>query len=456
MGPKISYNRVIGGDKKKKRAENGKTTANPLLTSKPVFISKRAKSKNNASTFRRGHDGRLPLSSFVLSTTIDSLSLTLSSEGKYRPPKVPAEWRSSKTSRNPSTSNLSLNYQSPAAIAKASNLSPKSRAALLGETPLPGKSVFDFLSPIARSRIVSATNNSNLPPALSEASTVPSSSNSHSKTLHSLVPPLSPTTASSALSRCTVGWKPYSDNAAKSERYRLFLQNRASAHSSSSATLPDRAPGASNDEWAKEMQEFAQAAQMFKPMTGFMATRFTSASSTLHNDSDVRHDSSTTDADQQELLYKPTEKPKDPAVQAAALGMFGPLTRSSVMFAPTRLLCKRFNVQPPAHVAPDPSSAHPSTSASTSTFPGSSADFRTSVPSQRQLAIEGKSGAKGEEGEKDGRMEGEAKAMEEMRAGGGKGQGEAVVDPERNEALEQERPEDAVFRAIFGSDSEDE
>lgn len=29
-----------------------------------------------------------------------------------------------------------------------------------------------------------------------------------------------------------------------------------------------------------------------------------------------------------------------------------------------------------------------------------------------------------------------------------------IVDPERNEALEAEKPGDAVFRAVFGSDSE--
>lgn len=34
--------------------------------------------------------------------------------------------------------------------------------------------------------------------------------------------------------------------------------------------------------------------------------------------------------------------------------------------------------------------------------------------------------------------------------------GETVIDPEQNEALEKERPGEAVFRAIFGSDSEDD
>src|SRR6202012_27330 len=33
---------------------------------------------------------------------------------------------------------------------------------------------------------------------------------------------------------------------------------------------------------------------------------------------------------------------------------------------------------------------------------------------------------------------------------------EAVVDVEKNDALEGERPGDAVFKAIFGSDDEDE
>jgi G patch domain-containing protein 1 len=33
---------------------------------------------------------------------------------------------------------------------------------------------------------------------------------------------------------------------------------------------------------------------------------------------------------------------------------------------------------------------------------------------------------------------------------------EAVIEPERNEALEAERPGEAVFKAIFGSDDEDE
>ena len=33
---------------------------------------------------------------------------------------------------------------------------------------------------------------------------------------------------------------------------------------------------------------------------------------------------------------------------------------------------------------------------------------------------------------------------------------EIIVDPECNEALEKERPSDAMFKAVFGSDSEED
>ena len=68
MGPSISYNRVIGEDKKKKKMREPSkakaATANPLLRTKPIFISK--KSTVNNPGFRKCHDGRLPLTGFLL------------------------------------------------------------------------------------------------------------------------------------------------------------------------------------------------------------------------------------------------------------------------------------------------------------------------------------------------------------------------------------------------------
>lgn len=395
MGPQRSYSRIIGDNKKKKKTvEKAKSAANPLVGNKPVFVSKKAGVK--FSTFRRCHDGRLPITGFVLSINIDSLSSTPFQDGKYRPVPVPADWKSSKNpsySSSLATKDLQI-YQSPAAIAKASTLSPKSRAALLGETPLPGKSVFNFLTPSARSRIATATNNPHLPPALSEATNTTPGLTVKPKSQNALVPALAPEIALSALGGNAAGWMPYSDDPPKFARYRHFLEFCAANATATASASPDRstmppparAAGASTEDWVNEMQEFAQAAQMFKPMAGGMAKRFTSASARTipQNTSDPTQNPSTTRADTSEPTASPSlnNKAENPAAQAAALDMFGPLTRSVTVFHPTRLLCKRFNVKPPPHVAPDPSSSSTPTPAPAASASASSSLFYPTNNSQ--------------------------------------------------------------------------
>lgn len=460
MGPQISYNRVIGGDKKKKKPENGKTAANPLLSTKPVFISKKAATSKAGSSFRRCHDGRLPLDGFVLPHSKDPLFSPISNNNNYEPPTVPPDWKSSKTPAHTTTNDRPIPYQSPAEIAKLSTLDPRSRASILGETALPGKSVFDYLSPSARSRIAAATKNPNLPPALDEAHSVLPAPSSHS-----LIPPLSPTTAHAALKRGTAGWTPYADDPGKRSRYRLFLETRASL--APPETLPPRATGASTDDWVKEMQEFVHAAQIFRPVSGLMATRFTSSSSTLKVDSDAAGN----DADPQ-LVTQPAEKAPDPATQAAAVGMYGPLTRSVVEFFPSRLLCKRFNVRPPAHVAMDPTADASASSGNNAGFATATTESQapthsTALP-QRRLELVGKRDVedmvrergigieRGKEGGEGGAWKGYEEEGQSNMAQEDEKANIVVVDPDRNEALERERPGDAVFRAVFGSDSDSE
>ena len=458
MGPSISYNRVIGGDKKKKKKlEASRSSANPLLNSKPVFISKKASAGRAGAGFRKCSDGRLPLDGFVLSTDIDPLSSILSQDGKYPPPKIPPGWKSSKTSGNPNVSaSAQPAYQSPATVAAASKLSPKSRAALLGETVLPGKSVFDYLNPNARARIASATNNPNLPPALGEGDTHLSSS--HPRKLSSLVPPLAKETALAALGRGTAGWVPYAEDPPKRTRYRLFLEIRAGLRPE--GTLPDRAPGTSNDDWVAEMNEFAHAAEIFKPVTGMMASRFTSSSSAPKLASDNVRSEGSADA---QPLAGPTTKAKTPAEEAAAVGMYGPLTRTVENFYPTRLLCKRFNVKPPAHVQVDPgggpagpgSGAPPPPPPSTHSraLPQKSLELvGKSVMDELRSSVAGMSGS-GFKVERDDDGVGEAAPQGRRRSGD---DDEVVIDTEKNEAIEKERPGEEIFRAIFGSDSEDD
>ena len=450
IGPLISYNRVVGGDKKKK-AKTSKTTANPLLGTKPVFISKKAQVEKSHLAFRRCTDGRLPLTGFILSLDSDPSSSILAQENAYPAPSIPLDWKSSKV---PSSSKTPTSYQSPADVAKTSALSPAARANLLGESPLPGKSVFDYLSPTARSRIASVTNNHNLPPALNEAQAQVSSSAPESTAFHSLVPSLSSSVAQIALDRSKAGWMPYGEDLLKRARYRSFLEFSANRESDSSLGGPERAPKTRMEDWVKEMQEFAHAAETFKPMTGLLATRFTSSSSQAPQQSSDPPERS--DTKEQQLLTRPAEKPLDPASQAATLGMYGPLTRSTSMFAPTRLLCKRFNVRPPTHAdsLPDESSLTAPLLAASGETRGES--HSAALP-QKRLELVGKKDVEDMVRERGAAMKAETGMA---YPNGPEGKDDAavpvVVDPERNEALEKERPADAVFRAIFGSDSEED
>ena len=454
LGPQISYNRVIGGDKKKKKTPVIRklpvTTSNPLLRTKPVFISKKTSS---SKTTRRCHDGRLPLEGFSLASSPDKSFLDKATH--YPPPTIPQNWKSSKTpssTTNP-TSNPPPPYQSSADVARASVLNPTTRATLLGEYPLPGKSVFDYLTPSARNRIATATHNPNLPAALSEASPPghePRPSGRASD-LASLVPLLDCATAITALGRGVGGWMPYAEDHDKRARYRSFLEFRAGLRDG----LPDRMVEMGTEEWVKEMQEFAHAAQIFRPMTGMMASRFTSGKATSLDP--ARTTATGVEGDQENLLSRPVPKAADPAEEAARLGMYGPLTRSTAQFFPTRLLCKRFNVKPPDHVQLDPGPVTSGGAASGASGSGAEEVFggrfqRSGYQTaSKNLELVGQQEM--EELRRESALQRGGQCLEEDV----KGEVEAVVvDPERNDALEMEKPGEAVFRAIFGSDSEGE
>ncbi|KAB5583300.1 hypothetical protein GE09DRAFT_985801 [Coniochaeta sp. 2T2.1] len=421
IGPRISYNRVIGGDKKKKKAAT--TAINPAVKAKPTFLPNRAALKRVALGVRRCHDGRLPLDGFVSGREPDSLTSEINAEGKYPPPEIPPGWKSSKL---PTTADGKENtYISPADAAKASSLDPKARAALLGENQLPGKSVFDFLSASARDRLVAVTGKQNLPQAKGE---VPEGYNltGAQKTQEVLnqVPQLEKETAIAAISRGASG--PYSEDDAKRSRYRAYLEFQAGYGKG----LPSRPPGMSLDDWLKEFYEFHNCARIFKPMTGFMASRFTTSTS------GSKISSGSQKLEDKDLLAKPPEKPKDPAEEAARLGMFGHMTRSVADFYPGRLLCKRFGVRPPAHVQPDEGESGRSTPTAP---PGFEAYGTESRPASRPLAIEN---APAEEA---------AVAERKVSAVAA-----PVIDASRNDALEGKRAGEEVFKAIFGDSDDDE
>ncbi|RFU36314.1 hypothetical protein B7463_g46, partial [Scytalidium lignicola] len=427
IGPRISYNRVIGGDKKKKKA--AASSANPSLIAKPVFISKKVALAKGATNLRKCHDGRLPLDGFILSSSNGS-SVIVGLSKAYLPPEVPENWQSTK---RPKSSVETAQYVSTADAAKLSKLDPKSRAAILGETTLPGKSVFDFLSPSARNRIVSATGKSNLPAGLGEIPQGYAMTEEESqKELLTQIPKVEKYIAIAALNRGASGFMPYGEDEAKRNRYRSFIEYQADIVKE----LPPRAHGMSKDDWLKELNEFANCAQIFKPMSGMMATRFTSSTQPSAIGS-KELGSSTGNS----LLSKPAPKPEDPAEAAAKIGMYGPLTRSSQDWYPTRLLCKRFNIQPPAHVRV-----------------GGDEDGEDARKGAKDMDLVSRSAINEMLGESRNSANilyrdqlekpAEMSAQEKPR--------EIVIDVERNEALEGQKAGEAVFKAIFGDDNTQE
>ncbi|KAH7380930.1 hypothetical protein BKA64DRAFT_727629 [Cadophora sp. MPI-SDFR-AT-0126] len=425
VGPKISYNRVIGGDKKKKKSAKG--TINPLLSSKPVFISKKAAMAKAAIGFRKCHDGRLPLDGFILSSK-DEFSSVSQSTGDYEAPKIPEGWKSSKV---PKYGEENKSYLSTADAAKASKLDPKSRASILGEAALPGKSVFDFLSPAARDRLVSASGKSNLPAALGEIPTGYSmTEEERQKDLLAQIPKVDKYTADAALSRGASGFMPYGEDEAKRSRYRAYLEMQAGTN----PALPEKNPGVSKDDWLKELREFANCAQIFKPMSGMMATRFTSSTTAPKLASDA--------LDSTSLLSKPAPKVEDPAEQAAKLGMYGPMTRSSQEWYPSRLLCKRFNVKPPAHVQPGATDHGEENVAPRKSAPDIVS--QSSIDEMMRESYHQRHHGAGN------------KTTDPVPAPVEVPKEVVVVDAERNDALEGQKAGEAVFKAIFGDDSDDD
>lgn len=438
MGPSISYNRVIGGNKKKQKPKAPKptSTANPLLSSKPIFKSTKL---STPSGFRKCHDGRLPLDGFLLSTPLDALSISEDAE-RYPIPVVPEGWQSSK---NPSPDARSTPYQSTADVAKASHLDPKSRAALLGETPLTGKSIFDFLSPAQRERIASASGRKDLPTARGEA--IPGSA-PEEESVDDL-PQIDKDTAAAALGRGVGGWMPYTDDPAKRERYRGFLELNAGLRDA----LPSRPPDLKKTAWIAELREFAHAARVFRPVSGAMASRFQSSSAAPLSSA------------KEEVLTVPVAKKEDPAEEAARLGMFGPLTRSVLTFYPTRLLCKRFNVKVPAHVNSQTEGTAPHAEGemggrkqddSLSDATAASSTGATGAPAGQLLLGLRSFASGGVEHAHDAQVKLEEMGGLRQAVAGKQSTEDESLDAGKNDALEAQRAGEELFKAVFGDDSD--
>lgn len=276
-------------------------------------------------------DGRPVLTGFRLA------SIPAEPSPKFEPEQVPEGWQP-----DPSRVwSLSTTYSK-----QQPTMDPKTRGELLGEAKIPGPppSIAAFLSIKAQERLAATTANALLPSNSAPLASRPQEID---------VPRLSVETARAALQ----GHAPFSrTDAAKQSRYETYLTSQFDA----TAALP--VPhDLTAEQYNQELQEFAKAASMFRPMSSAIASRFTTASAAVMEHETratsatpgLRHPTTSTkkDAEHSELDPLPelqSEKVLTVAQQAAKIGNFGHLTRKVEPWAPERLLCKRFGVAEPA------------------------------------------------------------------------------------------------------------
>lgn len=253
------------------------------------------------------------------------------------------------------------------------------------------------------------------------------------------IPRTDPAVAKAAL----LGFQPFKNEPLKQARYTAYLNSQASSQSVPLQPLS----GQSITDFNSELESFAKAAHIFKPMSTAMASRFRSSSSVE------------TAPNQQEGLYQPTEEvyaeheqkqgqealkkaevQESPKENAAKMGLFGRLTREESDWAPARLLCKRFRVAPPKL----------STSETREDEPDQAPSIPV-VPSSLGTPMELDPNPGGAGFTVVATMDKEDSNRKKDLANIGLGED----DTQGQDILTYQRPEMDIFKAIFASDEED-
>ena len=425
IGPRISYNKTVTSNSRKKskqKQNNIHPSANPLVAKAPMFQSKKGNARSSQIR-SRCHDGQPPVDGFKLADLYEARPLA----ENIPLPRVPPAWRPSKITTKENQSYV-LGPMQPAQGGSLHD--PKTRAAALGETALPGKSVFDYISSGNRDRIADVSQKSDLPAGLGQ---LPNLSNRRTGNLESRKDLsayyVTKEVAVGALHRSMLRGMPYSDDIEKLKRYRSFLQSSAGLISDTNG-LPSELQKSTVQ---NEHQEFAQTAKVFQPISSMMATRFTSSSAMPEKS-----------VDQLQLEPMSSERPSldsnaDSAEAAAKSGMYGTMTRSTLDFYPTRLVCKRFGVQQPIHVQNEVE------------YENNQGKFSSRANAKSQLAP--MTAGRGEKKENDTTvMAAQTFSSKDNGVEKYPESREAALNLEMNAALESERAGDELFNSIFGTD----
>lgn len=273
-------------------------------------------------------DGRPPLKGFHVSDKPQQI-------GKWHaPPKVPAHF----TGQHVVEEDQDKQTDAPK-ISQESLFSFEERGNALGEKPIEQRSVFDYMPKHSKDK---------LDQAVSYFIDI-----GKDKSQLSEFPTISKDVAKLALQ----GFMPFGDNLKKQARYRSYLENQAGILTEDGVpkTVLPIPEGLTYEMGMKELDEFAKAARIFRPISAMMSGRFTSASETSKNIEVVNFEGGLKTEEQyrrekeQRIKEqpKPEKKQLSQEAEAAAMKMFGGLTRTVKPFYPNRLVCKRFNVKDP-------------------------------------------------------------------------------------------------------------
>ena len=425
VGPRISYNKTVTPKSKKKNGKNQKSfqsSANPLLANSPMFQSRKAVS--GMSQMRsKCHDGKPPIGGFKLADLFEAHILS----ERIPLPEVPPSWKPSKIMGKEKKPGHGHGLSQPAHSKSLHN--PATRAAAFGETALPGKSIFDYISSGNRDRIADASKRPDLPAGLGQLPADPTASKSPKSRDGPSAYYVTKETAVGALHRSMLRGMPYSDNINKLKRYRHFLQLSAGLISDSQGSNSNIEEGTIQSEY----QEFAQTAKVFQPMSSMLATRFTSSSAMPEN---VSKQSS---SDPMASGRSSAKDDNNSAEAAARSGIYGTMTRKIIDFYPTRLVCKRFGVQQPTHVQNERETGN------------KNEDLAATANVKPQLALT----AVDADDNKESRSTDTSTKGQTSNQPASERQPSlyrATLDLEKNEALESERAGDELFNSIFGSD----
>ena len=233
------------------------------------------------------------------------------------------------------------------------------------------------------------------------------------------------------------GFQPFTSNPNKQSRYTTYL--RAHAEPGAGVSIPAQLQIQTPETYALEMSEFAKAAALYRPVSGAMAGRFTSAAVLELGPNIVEglHMPSAEPAPPEEeprpSAEEREEEKEDPKVHAARLGMYGRMTREVMSWQPARLLCKRFGVKDP-----NPDIHFDTREASTSAPADMSQSTDVTGGVGGDAGSRGVAGAQPADGKRD---------LANIGLGDDDGQGDDI--------LTYERPPMNIFKAIFASDDEE-